>query len=403
MKSILMSAVAVTALAASLNGASAQVSDDVVNIGVLGDLSGLYADGFSGPGAVAAVKMAVEDFGGTVLGNKIEVISADHQNKPDIGSATARQWIDQEHVDLIAEITNSAVALSVQELASARKTMTLATGPGTVDLTGKACSKYGIHYGYNTYALAAGTAAATVKDDGDSWFILTTDYAFGHALEKDTRRVVTENGGKVVGSVRVPLNTADYSSFLLQAQLSGAKIIGLANAGSDTINAIKQANEFGISAGGQHLAGMLILLSDVKSLGVDVAKGLRYTASWYWDMDDASRDWAKRYAKFSNNAAPTGPHAALYSGTMAYLNAIKAAGTDNADAVRAKLGEMKIDDFFAKGGKIREDGMLLHDMLLMKVKANPKSEWDLAEIVAKISADQAYVSAANSECAALKR
>lgn len=403
MRTLIVPTLVTMALGITSAPSVAQVSNDVVKIGVLGDMSGLYADGFSGPGAVAAAKMAVEDFGGTVLGKKIEVIFADHQNKPDIGLAIARQWIDVEHVDLFAEITNSAVALGVQELASSRKTLTLATGPGTVDLTGKACTKYGIHYGYNTYALAAGTAAATVKEGGDTWYILTSDYAFGHALERDTRNVVTRMGGKVVGSARVPINTADYSSFLLQAQSSRAKVIGLANAGSDTINAIKQANEFGITASGQQLAGMLILLSDVKSLGVDVAKGLRYTTSWYWDLDDASREWQKRYAKFSGNAAPTGPHAAVYSGTMAYLNAVKAAGTDNSDAVRAKLGEMKINDFFAKGGSIRADGMLLHDMYLMKVKSNPKSEWDLAEVVARIPKEDAYVSPENSECAALKR
>ena len=400
---IVKTMIAATISATGFTCAAAGISDDIVKIGVLGDMSGMYSSGFSGQGAIAAVKMAVEDFGGTVLGKKIEVISADHQNKADIASATARQWFDVGSVDMITDLTNSSVALAVQQLAQDKKKITISTGPGTVDLTGKACTKYGIHYGYNTYALATGTASATVKDGGDSWFILAADYAFGHALARDTTNVLTAMGGKVLQTVRVPLNTADYSSFLLQAQGSGAKIIGLANAGTDTVNAIKQAHEFGIVSSGQHLAGMLILLSDVKSMGVDISKGLHYTASWYWNADDASREWQKRYAAFSGNAAPTGPHAALYSGTMAYLKAIQAAGTDDADQVRAKLGEMKMDDFFAKGGSIRADGILMHDMYMLKVKTDGKSEWDLSEVVSTIPAEQAYVTAENSECPALKK
>jgi branched-chain amino acid transport system substrate-binding protein len=391
------------ALAFSANGIAAGISNDVVKIGVLGDMSGMYSSGFSGPGAVAAVRMAVQDFGGTVLGKRIEVVYADHQNKADIASATARQWFDTDNVDMINDLTNSSVALSVQQLASNKKKLTIATGPGSVELTGKACTKYGIHYGYNTYALATGTASAIVKDGGDSWFILAADYAFGHALAQDTTKVVTELGGQVIQTVNIPINTADFSSYLLQAQGSGAKVIGLANAGTDTVNAIKQAHEFGIVEAGQNLAGMLLLLSDVKSMGVDITKGLRFTGSWYWNMDDASRDWQKRYAQFSNNAAPTGPHAALYSSTMAYLKAIEAVGTDDTDAVRAKLGEMKIDDFFAKGGTIRADGILMHDMYMLKVKADGKGEWDLAETVSTIPAKRAYLSPENSECPALKR
>jgi branched-chain amino acid transport system substrate-binding protein len=394
--------IAAATAAFSVNCAAAGISNDVVKIGVLGDMSGMYSSGFSGPGAVAAVKMAVADFGGAVLGKKIEVVSADHQNKADIASATARQWLDTENVDMITDLTNSSVALSVQQLATNKKKLTIATGPGSVDLTGKACTKYGIHYGYNTYALAVGTASATVKDGGDSWYILAADYAFGHALARDTAKVVTDMGGKVLQTVNVPINTADFSSYLLLAQGSGAKIIGLANAGTDTINAIKQAHEFGIVSSGQHLAGMLILLSDVKSMGVDITKGLRYTASWYWNMDDASRDWKKRYAEFSGNAAPTGPHAALYSSTTAYLKAIEAAGTDDTDTVRTKLGEMKIDDFFAKGGSIRADGVLLHDMYMLKVKADGKDEWDLSEVIATIPSEQAYMTAEASECSLLK-
>ena len=390
------------ATAFSTSHAADGISDNVVKIGVLGDMSGMYSEGFSGPGAVAAVQMAVADFGGTVLGKKVEVIFADHQNKVDVASATARQWFDTGNVDMITDLTNSSVALAVQQLAESKGKITIATGPGTTDLTGKACTKYGIHYGYNTYALATGTASAIVKEGGNSWFILAADYAFGHALERDTSKVVRELGGVVRNSLRVPINTADYSSFLLQAQASGAKVIGLANGGTDTITSIKQAHEFGIVSSGQQLAGMLILLSDVKSIGVTTAKGLQYTSSWYWNLDAQSREWQKRYAAISGNAAPTGPHAAIYSSTMAYLKAVEATGTDNAQAVRANLGQTKINDFFAKGGSIRADGMLIHDMYLMKVKSGGTSEWDLSDVVALIPGKDAYIAAKDSECPAMK-
>jgi len=281
MKSVLYGSVCAAALALGANAAMAQsVSDDVVKIGVLGDMSGVYSTGFSGDGAVAAVKMAVEDFGGTVLGKPIEVISADHQNKADVASATARQWIDEDKVDMITDLTNSAVALAVQQLASEKKTITISTGAATTALTGEACTKYGIHYGYDTHALPVGTATAIVKEGGDSWYFITADYAFGHALQDNTSEVVEKLGGTVVGSSDVPLASTDFSSYLLQAQSSGAKVIALANAGQDTVNSIKQANEFGIVAGGQQLAGMLVLISDVKSLGTSVAKGLNFTSAW---------------------------------------------------------------------------------------------------------------------------
>jgi branched-chain amino acid transport system substrate-binding protein len=369
MKAFYRASVCAAALMAMAGTAAADgISDDVVKIGVLGDMSGVYSTGFSGDGAVAAVKMAVEDFGGEVLGKKIEVISADHQNKADVASATARQWIDQDHVDMITDLTNSAVALAVQQVASSKNTITIATGAATSDLTGKACTKYGIHYGYDTHALPVGTATAIVKNGGDSWYFITADYAFGHALEKNTSEVVEKLGGKVLGSSKVPLATTDFSSYLLQAQSSGAKVVALANAGQDTVNSIKQAHEFGLTDAGQQLAGMLVLISDVKSLGTDVAKGLSFTSAWYWNNDDESRAWKEKYMKYSNGAAPTFPHAADYSLTIAYLNAIKAAGTDDADAVREQLGKMKIDDFFAKGGQIREVGLLVHDMYLLEVQ-----------------------------------
>ncbi|ERJ20029.1 ABC transporter substrate binding protein Branched chain amino acid [Salinisphaera shabanensis E1L3A] len=377
--------------------------DGQVTIGVLGDMSGVYADGFSGPGATAAVKMAVKDFGGSVLGKDIEVISADHQNKADIASSTAREWIDRDNVDVIMDLTNSAVGLAVQQLASNKGIITINTGSATSALTNDACTAYGIHYGYDTHALPVGTATAIVKNGGKKWFFITADYAFGQALESNTSDVVKELGGSVVGSVRAPLNTNDFSSYLLQAQSSGADVIGLANAGTDTINAVKQANEFGIVSRGQSLAGMLVLISDVKSLGLDTAKGLQFTSGWYWDHDEDSRQWAKRYLA-SGGTTPTFPHAALYSATMAYLNAVNAAGTDESDAVRKAIGNKPIDDFFAQGGTIRDDGLLEHDMYLLKVKGPDasKGEWDVATVERTIPGDQAYPSLAESGCARLK-
>lgn len=404
MRQFLYASVGVAALMLTAQAATAAdaVSDGSVKIGVLGDMSGVYSTGFSGDGAVAAVKMAVEDFGGTVLGKPIEVISADHQNKADVASATARQWIDEDHVDMITDLTNSAVALAVQQLASQKKVITIATGAASSALTGESCTSYGIHYGYDTHALPVGTATAVVKNGGDSWYFITADYAFGHALQENTGDVVKALGGSVLGSSDVPLGSTDFSSYLLQAQSSGAKVIGLANAGQDTVNAIKQAHEFGIVEAGQQLAGMLVLISDVKSLGTDVAKGLQFTTGWYWNSDDESKAWKERYQKYSNGAAPTFVHAADYSLTMAYLKAVEAAGTDDSDKVRAELGKMKIDDFFAKGGQIREDGLLVHDMYLLKVKEGGTDPWDVAEVARTIPGDEAYPALADSGCALVK-
>ena len=334
-----------------------------------------------------------------MLGKPIEVISADHQNKADVASATARQWIDEDKVDMITDLTNSAVALAVQQLASEKKTITISTGAATTALTGEACTKYGIHYGYDTHALPVGTATAIVKEGGDSWYFITADYAFGHALQDNTSEVVEKLGGTVVGSSDVPLASTDFSSYPLQAQSSGAKVIALANAGQDTVNSIKQANEFGIVAGGQQLAGMLVLISDVKSLGTSVAKGLNFTSAWYWNHDDESRAWKEKYMKYSGDAAPTFPHAADYSLTLAYLKAVEAAGTDDSDAVREELGKMKIDDFFAKGGSIRKDGLLVHDMYLLRVKDGNEDPWDVAEVVRSIPGEEAYFSLADGGCA----
>ena len=377
---------------------AADASNGPIKIGVLGDMSGVYSTGFSGPGAVAAVKMAVRDFGGKVLGRPIEVISADHQNRADLASAIARKWIDEDHVDMIADLTNSAVGLAVQKLASEKHVITMNSGAGTAALTGKACTPYGIHYGYDTDALAKGTASAVLAEGGKSWYFITANYAFGHALQASTSAVVEKNGGKVLGASDAPLGTTDFSSYLIQAQSSGAQVVALANAGEDAVNAIKQAHQFGLTSGGQKLAGMLILVSDVRSIGVNVAKNLLFTVGWYWDMDPASRKWTAEYEAYSHGAAPTFPHAADYSLTMAYLNAVKAAGTTDPDKVRAELGKAPINDFFAQGGRIEANGLLVHNMYLLKVDQGPDGVWDVAKVVRTIPGDVAYPSVAASGC-----
>lgn len=394
-------------LAVALNAGTAMaqgISDGVVKIGVLGDMSGVYSTGFSGPGAVAAVKMAVQDYGGKVLGKPVEVISADHTNKPDIASTIAREWIDRDKVDMIIDLTNSAVALAVQKLASDKHTITFAVGAATTALSGKACTKYGLHYGIDTRALSVGTAAAMVQNGGRSWYFITADYAFGHDLQASASAVIKALGGSVLGSSLTPIGTADFSSYLLQAQSSGAQVIALANAGQDTVNAIKQAHEFGIDGTKHQLAGMLVLESDVKSLGMDTAKGLNFTVGWHWNRDAKSRAWKERYMKFSNGAAPTFLHAADYSATMAYLKAVEAAGTDDANAVRTELGKDKIDDFFADGGQIRADGLLVHDMYLLKVKASSESTdpWDVANVVRVIPGNDAFGSLEEGGCPLVK-
>jgi len=402
MKKILLSLASAAALVAVTGNASAAgISDDVVKIGVLTDMSGVYSD-IGGEGAVIAAKMAVEDYGGKVLGKKVEVVSADHQNKPDIASAKAREWIDNEGVDVITELLNSGVGIAVQKLASEKKTITLNTGAGSTALTNKDCTKYGIHYVYDTYSLPVGTATAMVKGGGKSWFFITADYSFGHSLEQNTSKVVKEEGGKVVGGVQAPLGTTDFSSYLLQAKSSGADVIGLANAGGDFTNAVKQANEFGIVQGGQKLAGMLVFLTDVKSLGLDVAQGLNFTVAWYWDQNDQTRAFAKRFMK-RHGAMPTMVQAGLYSAVTNYLKAIEAAGTDDSDAVRAQLGKMQIDDMFAKG-HIRKDGLFVHDMFLARAKkpSESKGEWDLMSIERRIPGDQAFMSLDEGSCSMAK-
>lgn len=375
----------------TMTAAFAQVSGDVVKIGVLNDQSGVYAD-LAGPGSVTAAKMAVEDFGGKVLGKPIEVIFADHQNKPDIATPIVNQWIDVDNVDVIVDVPTSSVALAVQEITKNKNRVHLNSTAGTSDLTGKACSPTGIHWTYDTYALANSTGRALTKDGGDTWFLIVADYAFGHALEKDTAAAVTSQGGKIVGSVNTPFPNQDFSSFLLQAQASGAKVIGLANAGGDMINAIKQAQEFGITASGQRLAGLLTFITDIHSLGLPVTQGLVLTTGFYWDRDDATRAWSKRFAERNGGRMPTMVQAGVYSAVNHYLAAIKAAGTDEAKAVVAKMKETPVNDFFAQNGRIRADGRMVHDMYLVQVKTPEESKypWDYYKILRVVPGDEAF-------------
>jgi len=392
MKSIWMAAVAMSGLLAAVP-ASAQG----VKIGVLNDQSGVYAD-YGGKYSLEAAHMAVEDFGGEVLGQKIEIVTADHQNKPDLAVAIARRWYDTEGVDMITELTTSSVALAVQELSKEKKKIDIVVGAATSRITGDACTPYGFHWAYDTRALAVGTGGALVKSGGDTWFFLTADYAFGYALEKDTSDIVTANGGKVVGSVRVPLNSSDFSSFLLQAQSSKAKIVGLANAGLDTTNSIKQAAEFGIVKSGQKLAGLLMTLSEVHGLGLDAAQGLVLTEGFYWDHDDQTRAFGERFMKRTGHM-PSMIHAGTYSATLSYLKAVKAAGTKDSDAVAAKLKELPVDDVFAKG-KVLANGRMVHDMYLFEVKkpSDSKKPWDYYKQLAVVPGDQAFFSAKESGC-----
>ncbi len=396
-------AAAVTASAAlSILAAQAQISDDVVKIGVLNDMSGLYAD-LGGQGSVEAARMAIADFGGTVNGKKIELISADHQNKPDVGGAIARQWYDNDKVDAIVDVPTSSVALAVQDVARERKKVFLISTAASSDLTGKACSATGIHWTYDTVALANGTGSAVVKAGGDTWFFITADYAFGHALERDTAAVVTANNGKVLGQVRVPLNTPDFSSYLLQAQASKAKIVGLANAGGDTINSIKQAAEFGLVEGGQKMAGLLVFVTDIHSLGLKTANGLQLTEAFYWDQNDETRAWSKRFMEKINHA-PTMVQAGVYGAVMHYLNAIKAIGSDDGLTVVKKMKETPINDFMTKNGKILENGGVIRDMYLFEVKkpAESKGPWDYYKQIATIPGEQAFKRPGGNECPLVK-
>jgi branched-chain amino acid transport system substrate-binding protein len=381
--------------------ATAQISGDVVKIGFITDISGLYSD-IDGQSGAEAIKMAIADFGGSVNGKKIELITADHQNKPDIAAVKAREWFDQQGVDMLIGGTNSGTSLSMAKVAAEKKKPFISIGAGSARLTNEECTPYTIHYAYDTVALAKGTGSAVVKQGGKSWFFLTADYAFGHSLESDTANVVKASGGTVVGTVRHPLSASDFSSFLLQAQSSKAQILGLANAGGDTINSIKAANEFGVTKT-MKLAGLLMFINDVHSLTLPLTQGMYLTDSWYWDQNADSRKWAKRFFE-KIKKMPSSVQAADYSATLTYLNAVKAAGTDNPEKVIAQMKSAKINDMYAKGGTIRPDGRMIHEMYLMQVKtpAESKYPWDYYKVVQAIPGDQAFATKAESKCALWK-
>src|SRR5579862_7452230 len=395
-------AMLLAALAASSGAANAQISDDVVKIGVLTDMSSLYADA-TGKGSLVAVQMAVADYGGKVKGKPIEVVSGDHQNKPDVGVNIARNWIDTDKVDAVFDVPTSSVALALQTLMKEKNKIFMNSGAGSSDLTGPACSPVMVHYTYDTYALSNVAGKAMVKRGEDTWFFITADYAFGMALERDAANVVKENGGKVLGDVRHPLNNSDFSSFLLQAQSSKAKVIGLANAGGDSQNALKQAAEFGITQGGQKMIALLTEITDVHSLGIKATQGLIVTDAFYWDRDDETRTFSNRFNEKVGHM-PTMIQAGLYSATRHYLKAIEAIGTDDSQKVMAQMRATPINDFFAHGGKIRIDGRMVHDMYLFEVKKpeESKGEWDLYKLLATIPGDEAFRPLDKGNCPLVK-
>jgi branched-chain amino acid transport system substrate-binding protein len=378
--------------------ATARAEEAPLRIGVLTDMSGQYSDG-NGPGAVAAARLAVRDFGGTVLGRRIEVIYADHQNKPDIGATIAREWLDTKGVDVIAEGVNSAVALAIQGVTRQRGKIFLISGSGSSDLTGKECSPTSVHWTYDTYASSNATARALLARGGDKWFFLTADYAFGQALQRDATHTLQTNGGRVVGSVAHPFGTTDYSSYLIQARASEANVVAFANAGSDLANSAKQSVEFGLPQSGKTLAALQVTITDVPAIGLQVMQGILFTESWYWDLDDQTRAFAARF-EAERHAKPTAYQAGVMSSLTHYLKAVRAAGTTDAKAVMAKMRETPVDDFFAQGGRIRTDGRMVHDMYLMRFKKpeQSKGKWDLYELVATIKGDDAFRPLAEGKC-----
>ena len=388
----------VSALAMVASAASAEISDGVVKIGVLTDMSGTYSD-LSGEGAVVATQMAIDEFGGKVAGAPIEIVSADHQNKADIAANKAREWGDTQQVDAFAELVTTSVALAVFEVAKQQNKIALVSGAASSPLTSDACIPTGLHWTYNTRALAVGTGSAIVKEGGDSWFFLTADYAFGEALQADVTKVVEAEGGSVLGAAKHPFPASDFSSFVLQAQASGAKVVGLANAGADTINAIKAANEFGLVAAGQKVAGLLVFLTDVHALGLDTAQGLQMTVSFYWDLNDETRAWSQKFFE-KTGKMPTGVQAGTYSSVLHYLRAIEATGSDDTDTVLAKMRETPVNDMFAQNAVLRTDGRMVHDMFLAEVKSPAESSgpWDYLKIVRTIPGEEAYGPLSESNC-----
>ena len=388
------------AVAAGLLSSTAQasISDNEVRIGYLADMSGTYRD-LSGPGGLEALKMAVEDFGGQVNGKKIVIYNADDLNKPDVGANTVRQWIDEKNVDVIAGLAATSVVMAVNKVVEQENKLAIISASASSSLTNEYCSPNHIHWVYDTYALSNGTAHAVLQEGGKDWFILAADYAFGHSLEADITKVVESEGGKVVGKVRHPFPSNDFSSYILQAQGSGAEVVALANAGADLVNALQTASQFGVAQSGQQLAGMVVFLNDVHSMGLEVTQDLMLTTGWYWDMNDETREWSQRYYDRVGRM-PSMTHAGVYSSTMHYLNAVKDTDSDESQVVRAKMIETPINDMFAKNGQLREDGRMVHDMYLAQVKkpAESKSEWDLYKILRTIPGDQAYRPLAQSQC-----
>jgi branched-chain amino acid transport system substrate-binding protein len=398
-------ALALTALLGLAPATSwAQVSDDVVRIGVLNDQSSLYAD-IGGQGSVVAARLAAEEFGNRILGRPIEIIFADNQNRADIAAGTARRWIDNERVDVLADGSASSSALAMQEVSREKRRIFLASGPASSDITGRFCSPFGFHFTYDTYALANGTGKALTQQGGDTWFFITADYAFGHALERDTAGFVREAGGRVLGAVRHPLNTADFSSFLLQAQASRAKVVGLANAGTDFDNALKQAAEFGLVRGGQRMAGLLVFITNIHALGLPVTQGLVATTSFYWDRDERTREWHRRFAAAHQGRAATMVQAGTYTGVRHYLRAVEAAGTDDAETVANMMRRMPVQDMNNDNVQIRADGRVLHDMLLVQAKKPEESRgpWDYYTILARIPGAEAFRPLNQSECPLVRR
>lgn len=393
----------VLVLLLTTNIAHAQISDDVVKIGVLNDQSGAYAD-IGGKGGVEAARMAVEEFGGKILGKPIELVSADHQSKPDVGASIVNKWIDQDKVDVVVDVPNSSVALAVQEIAKNKSRVLLISGGGSSQLTGANCSPTGIQWTYDTYSLAHGIGKAGVKILGDTWFFLTVDYAYGHSLERDITEVVQSAGGKVMGAVRHPLNSSDFASYLLQAQASNAKVVVLANAGQDLINSVKQAHEFGLAQSGQRLVAASMFLSDIPAMGLETGQGLLMVDGFDLNRDDASRAWAEKFRQRTGKM-PTMVQSGNYSAVVHYLKAIQAAGTDEAKAVVAKMREMPVNDAVARNGKVREDGRMVHDMYLMQVKtpAESKGPWDLLKLVETLPGDEVFRPMAGGGCPFVKQ
>ncbi|SFV09194.1 ABC transporter substrate-binding protein [Pseudoduganella namucuonensis] len=390
-------------LAAGMATAGAQVSNDVVKIGIITDLSGLYSD-LSGQGSIVAAKMAIDDFGKTVLGKPIELLTADSQNKADVASARAREWIDQQNVDALMDLVPTNVALAVMDIAQQKNKLAIVVGSASSVISNEKCTPTSAHWMYDTYSSSVGTGKALLKRGGDSWYFLTADYAFGKSLEKDVTDVVTAGGGKVLGSVKHPLNSSDFSSFLLQAQASKAKVIGLANAGGDTANAVKQAGEFGIAGKGALVAPLLMFISDVHSIGLKYAQDMYLTEGFYWDQNDATRAWAKRFFAVQKKM-PTMAQAGMYSAVTHYLKAVKAAGTDETTAVMKKMRETPVSDVVIPKGTLRADGRVVHDMLLVQVKkpAESKAPWDYYKVVDVIPAAEAFRPLAQSGCPLVKK